>query len=103
MEKGELLTVKEIEQHANNIRHLNEIQKLYEKNIKLLESKSIGIYGIDYADHGDIEKMELNPNFPLPSEYLINGLKEALRNIKKELGEHYTWLMVNGISTIVED
>lgn len=103
MEKERLLTVKEIEKHARKIRYLNGIHELYKKNIKLLESESIDLYSIYYADHGDIEKMELNPNFPLPAEYIINGLKEALRNINKELDEHYTWLIVNKIAAIVED
>jgi hypothetical protein len=66
---------------------LIKIAKDYKKHIKLIEQEKefFVVNGIKFSARGPVEDMEINPHMTIPYEYILEGLKDALAKVRREI------------------
>ncbi len=66
---------------------LIKIAKDYKKHIKLIEQEKefFVVNGIKFSARGPVEDMEINPHMTIPYEYILEGLKDALAKVQREI------------------
>lgn len=66
---------------------LTKIAKEYKKYINLIEQEKefFVVNGIKFSARGPVEDMEINPHMTIPNEYILEGLKDALAKVQREI------------------
>lgn len=78
-----------LDEKLGHYRWLKDIEASYEKMIALIDKEKdfFTVCGFSYAARGDVLCFDVNPHRTIPPTYILEGLKAALDNIKKEIAE----------------
>lgn len=66
---------------------LTRIANDYKKHIKLIEQEKefFVVNGIKFSARGPVEDMEINPHMTIPYKCILEGLKDALAKVQREI------------------
>jgi hypothetical protein len=66
---------------------LIKIAKDYKKYIEMIEREKefFVVNGIKFSARGPVEDMEINPHMTIPYGYILEGLKDVLAKVQREI------------------